>query len=249
MSANNVVLRQDYGELGEVELVRCAQRGDREAFRAIMQRGNQRLFRIARGVMRDDVEAEDVVQEAYVRAFAKIAAFRGDSSIFTWLTRILLNEAYGRLRQRRNMVGLDQIEAAQSGGAHVIMFPSTDPAASPEADAAKAQVRRLIEAAIDDLPEAFRIVFIMRDVEDCSVVETAEALGLLPETVKTRLHRARTRLRAALRDTLAATMTEAFPFLGSRCERITEAVLARLKPTLGEAHGREAKMEHSADAG
>lgn len=235
MPGSNNVRRQDYGELDETELVRRAQQGDREAFRAIMQRGNQRLFRVARGVMRDDAEAEDVVQEAYMRAFTKISAFRGDSSIFTWLTRITLNEANGRLRRRRRMVGLEQIEAAQIGGAHVIMFPNADPAASPETNVGRAQVRRIIETAIDDLPDPFRVVFILRDVEGCSVAETADSLGLLPETVKTRLHRARGRLRTALRDTLAASMAEAFPFLGGRCERITEAVLTRLGHTLNEA--------------
>lgn len=227
--------RLDYGELGEGELVQRAKKGDREAFRAIMQRSNQRLFRVARGVMRDEAEAEDIVQEAYARAFAKIEAFRGDSSILTWLTRITLNEANGRLRKRRLTVGLEHVELAQNSGAHVIMFPNRDPAASPENDVARMQVRRLIEAAIDELPEAFRVVFILRDVEGCSVAETAESLGLQPETVKTRLHRARARLRAALSDTLATTMSEAFPFLGARCQRITEAVLSRLAVQLDEA--------------
>jgi len=222
-------LRQaDHDGLGEAALVRLAQAGDGEAFRVIMQRGNQRLFRVARGVVRDDGEAEDVLQEAYARAFAAIGAFRGEAGVMTWLTRIVLNEARGRLRRRRPMVQLDQIEAAQMDGAQVIPFPNAMGGGSPEADAARAQIRDLIEHAVDDLPDLFRIVFIMRDIEECSIEETAANLDLRPETVKTRLHRARRLLRAALDARLASTMVEAFPFLGARCSRITEAVLARL---------------------
>ena len=220
--------RIDHDRLDEAELVRLAQAGDPEAFRAIMQRGNQRLFRVARGVVRDDAEAEDVLQEAYVRAFAAIGGFRGEAGVMTWLTRIVLNEARGRLRKRRPMVGLEQIEAAQMDGAQVIRFPNAFGTASPEADAARAQIRALIEHAVDELPEAFRVVFIMRDIEECSIEETAANLDIRPETVKTRLHRARRLLREALDAKLASTMAEAFPFMGARCSRITEAVLARL---------------------
>ena len=222
-------LRQaDHDRLDDAELVRLAQAGDGEAFRAIMTRGNQRLFRVARGVVRDDGEAEDVLQEAYARAFAAIGGFRGEAGVMTWLTRIVLNEARGRLRRRRPMVELDQIEAAQMDGAQVIPFPNAFGSASPEADAARAQIRGLIEQAVDDLPDAFRMVFILRDVEECSIEETATHLDLKPETVKTRLHRARRMLRTALDARLASTMAEAFPFMGARCNRITEAVLARL---------------------
>ncbi|MDP3800565.1 RNA polymerase sigma factor [Brevundimonas sp.] len=218
----------NHDSLDEAGLVRLAQAGDGEAFRVIMQRGNQRLFRVARGVVRDDGEAEDVLQEAYACAFAAIGGFRGEAGMMTWLTRIVLNEARGRLRRRRPMVQLDQIEAAQMDGARVIPFPNAFGSAGPEADAARAQIRGLIEQAVDDLPEAFRMVFIMRDVEECSIEETAATLDLKPETVKTRLHRARRMLRTALDARLASTMVEAFPFLGARCNRITEAVLARL---------------------
>ncbi len=228
MPAPGAAPHVDFEALEETELVRRAQAGERGAFRAIMRRGNQRLFRVARAVMHDEAEAEDVVQEAYVRAFANIGSFRGESSVFTWLTRITLNEANGRLRKRKDLVGLEAVEAAQGAGAHVIMFPGTDPAATPEADVARAQVRRLIETAIDELPEPFRLVFIMRDVEECSIAETAACLDVREETVKTRLHRARRLLRAALSQRLAATLSDAFPFLGARCDRITEAVLARL---------------------
>jgi len=220
--------RADHDALDEIELVRLAQAGERDAFRVIVQRGNQRLFRVARSVVRDDSEAEDVVQEAYARAFAAIGAFRGEAGIMTWLTRITLNEARGRLRGRRPMVGLDQLEAAQNNGAQVIPFPTSFGTDDPEVDAARMQIRKLIESAVDKLPEAFRVVFIMRDVEECNVEETAASLDLKPETVKTRLHRARRLLRQALDEKLATTMTGTFPFLGARCQRITDAVLARL---------------------
>lgn len=221
-------VRLDLAAMDDAELVRRAQGGDREAFRAIMKRGNQRLFRLARGVTGDDAEAEDVVQESYLRAFANIATFRADASIFTWLSRIVINEANGRKRRRKNMVGVEQIEAAQDAGAQVIMFPGNEGSASPESDAARMQVRKLLEVAIDELPVDFRVVFILRDVEGCSVAEAAEALDIRQETVKTRLHRARRLLREALSEKIDAATPDAFQFLGARCERITEAVMARL---------------------
>lgn len=217
----------DYAALDQADLVRLAQAGDREAFRAIMQQGNQRLFRIARGVVSDDAEAEDVLQEAYARAFAAIGGFRGEAGVLTWLTRIVLNEARDRVRKRRPMVNLDVVE--QSWQAEVIPFPNAFGGGSPEVDAARMQIRSLIERAVDDLPAPFRMVFIMRDIEECSIEETAANLQLKPETVKTRLHRARRLLRQALDAQLGATMVGVFPFLGARCVRITEAVLARME--------------------
>jgi RNA polymerase sigma-70 factor (ECF subfamily) len=220
--------RTDRDALDEADLVRLAQVGDRDAFHVIIQRANQRLFRVARSVVRNDSEAEDVLQETYASAFAAIGAFRGEAGIMTWLTRITLNEARGRLRRRRPMVGLDQVEAAQNNGAQVIPFPTSFGTESPEVDAARTQIRRLIERAVDGLPEVFRVVFIMRDIEECTIEETAANLNLKPETVKSRLHRARRLLRQALDEKLASTMTGAFPFLGARCRRITDAVLERL---------------------
>ena len=225
MSAQDAV-RTDYGEMTETDLVLRARAGERGAFRAIMQRGNQRLFRVARAIIRDDLEAEDVLQEAYLRAFINLSQFRGGASVFTWLTRIVINEARARLRRRRAQVGIDQIEAAQQNGSSVLMFPQSD--SNPEKDVARMQARRLIEKAVDDLPEDFRAVFILRELEEFSVAETAAALELKEETVKTRLHRARRRLRADLSATFAAGLQDAFPFLGARCERLTNAVLARL---------------------
>lgn len=221
-----------YDALDEAELVTRARRGDREAFRQIMQRCNQRLFRVARGVVRDDGVAEDVLQEVYARALAGLDGFRGGAALLTWLTRITLNEARGRLR-RRPTLGLEALEVDGRATGRVLPFPSDRAAGDPEADVARAQIRRLIEGAVDTLPEPFRIVFIMREIHGCSIEETAAALDLRPETVKTRLHRARRLLRNALDDTLSSALSGAFPFLGIRCRRITEAVLARLAVRYG----------------
>jgi RNA polymerase sigma-70 factor (ECF subfamily) len=217
----------DYAHLPEADLVGFARMGDPGAFREIMTRCNQRLFRIARAVMRDEAEAEDVLQESYTRAFAAIGTFRGDAEIATWLSRIVLNEAHGRLRRRRTIVELHEVETVQES-AQLLDFPGVTKSSDPEADAARAQIRRILERAVDDLPEAFRLVFILREVEELSVEETAAHLSLKAETVKTRLHRARLRLREALAAQLADVMVGAYPFLGARCERITEAVLARM---------------------
>ena len=215
--------------LGEAELVRRALARDGEAFRVIMQRHNRRLYRVARGVVHDDSEAEDVVQEAYVLAFSNLAKFRGDASLATWLTRITLNEALGRLRRSRPTVDLSILDSPQGEGAQVIPFPTMPSNEDPERNAAQREIRCLIERAIDELPEIFRVVFVMRDVEDMSIEETAAFLSLRPETVKTRLHRARKLLRQALNDKLAPVLTDVFPFAGRRCQRITDEVLNRLQ--------------------
>lgn len=223
------MLSVDYASMDDAALVETVRRGDREAFRHIMRRSNQRLFRVARGVVNDDAEAEDVVQEAYAHAFEKLPTFRGDAALLTWLTRIVLNEAHGRLRRLRLVVDVEQIEASQMDNASILPFPAKFGDEDPAAAAAREQARRLIEQAIDHLPEPFRIVFVMREIENCTVEETAASLDLRPETVKTRLHRARRLLRAALHDTLSETLHDVFPFLGARCDRMTDAVMQRLR--------------------
>ena len=219
----------DYAALDDHALVALVRGGQREAFRHIMQRCNQRLFRVARSVVGDDAEAEDVVQESYLRAYDKLDAFRGDAALLTWLTSIVLNEARGRLRKRHAMVGLEQLDASPLDTHQVIQFPSRFGSEDPVVSAARAQIRHLLEHAIDELPEAFRTVYVMREIEECTVEETASQLAIKPETVKTRLHRARRLLRTSLQGTLAATMSEAFPFMGQRCARMAEAVMARLE--------------------
>ena len=219
----------DFDGLGDEALVASARVGRREAFQLIIRRCNQRLFRVARGVLHDESEAEDVVQAAYVAAFEHLDGFRGDASVLTWLTRIVLNEARGRLRARRPTVDVEQVEAAQAEAGRVLAFPGRFGSEDPAASAARREIRLLLEHAIDELPEHFRLVFLMREVEECTVEETAQCLGLRPETVKTRLRRARRQLRAALQDALAPVLSDAFPFLGARCDRIAASVIAQLQ--------------------
>jgi RNA polymerase sigma-70 factor (ECF subfamily) len=210
---------------GEI-LARALQR-DEQAFRLIMQRNNRRLYRIARGILRNDSEAEDVVQETYFRAFAHLDDFRGESSLTTWLARIAFNEALGRLRQRRPTVDWTTLENTQSES-QVIAFPLHHQI-DPERSMAQRQMQRFVEQAIDELPDDFRIVLVTRTIEGMSVEETAALLNLRPETVKTRLHRARRLLREALDKQAAGILTDAFPFGDGRCARMTERVLARLR--------------------
>jgi RNA polymerase sigma-70 factor (ECF subfamily) len=215
--------------LDDQALVERARQRDGAALRLIMERHNRQLYRVARSVLRDDAEAEDVVQEAYLRAFTHLEGFRGEARLATWLTRIALNEALERLRKRRPSVELQQIDAInEQGEARVIYLPSARQDGDPEAAAARAEIRRLIERAIDRLPDPFRIVFVLRDIEEMSIEATAGQLGLRPETVKTRLHRARRLLRQSLDRTLSSALTDAFPFAGVRCARITQAVLERM---------------------
>ena len=215
--------------LDDMALFARARRRDPAALRHIMEQNNRRLYRVARSVLGDDAEAEDVVQDTYIRAFTHLDGFRGEARLGTWLTRIALNEALGRLRTRRISVDLKQLDAiSEQGESRVIYLPSTRQEVDPEAAAARAEVRRLIERAVDQLPDPFRIVFVLRDIEEMSIEATASQLGLRPETVKTRLHRARRLLRQNLDKTLSTALADTFPFAGARCARITQAVLARL---------------------
>ncbi len=212
----------------ERNLVERAKSGDQSAFRTIMEKNSRRLYRVARAVMRDDTEAEDVVQETYLRAFSNLATFRGESSLATWLTRIAFNEALGRKRKRRATVTLASVETAQETNAQIIQFPAMSTETDPERTAAQHEIRRLLERAMEALPEPFRVVFVMRDLEEMSIEEAASQLGIRPETVKTRLHRARRLLRQSLDGELASSLKDVFPFAGARCARLTEAVLSRL---------------------
>jgi RNA polymerase sigma-70 factor (ECF subfamily) len=234
--------QRDLAALPESGLVSLARAGDGEAVRFIIQAHNRRLYRVARAVLHDDSEAEDVVQEAYVRAFSNLEKFRGDSGLGTWLTRIALNEALGRLRRRRPKVQIEALDTPQERDRmQVIPFPLMKSDADPEQSVARRDVRMLLERAIDNLSEPFRVVFVMRDVEEMSVEETAAELGLRPETVRTRLHRARTQLRKALDTELASALTDAFPFGGARCARLADAVTRRLTELkAAEAHPEDA---------
>ena len=229
MESSTALRRPRVAARDELELVRRAQSGDELAFRTIMERHNRRLYRVARTILRDDSEAEDAVQESYLRAFAALGSFRGDASLATWLTRITLNEALGRKRRQRPTVELEALDAMKERSAQIIRFPTMQTDTDPERSAAQREIRRLLERSIDALPEPFRVVFVMRDVEELSTEETAGFLGIKPETVKTRLHRARRLLREALDQHMISTLKDTFPFAGPRCARITEAVLDRLR--------------------
>jgi RNA polymerase sigma-70 factor (ECF subfamily) len=211
----------------DLALVGRALDRDETAIRAIMKSNNRRLYRIARGILRNDSEAEDVVQETYVRAFTHLESFRGDSSLATWLTRIAMNEAMGRLRRERPSVEWSTLPPGTLE-AQIIQFPLSGSAENPEKAMAQREIQHVVEHAIDELPDTFRIVFITRVIEGMNVEETADILGLKPETVKTRLHRARAMLRDNVEKKIGPLVLEAFPFAGRRCQRLTDAVLKRL---------------------
>ena len=201
--------------LSDAELLLGCQRREDAAVRELTRRYNQRLFRIARGILRDDADAEDVVQETYVQVFTHLQQFRGDSSVGTWLVRIVMNQALARIRRRRPAI---DIAAA----------PTASPGADPETLMARQELRSLLERSIDDLPDTFRAVFVARIVEGLSIEETAELFHIRPETVKTRVHRARRALRRSLEHHVGSTIANAFSFDGARCERLTNRVIERL---------------------
>lgn len=201
--------------LSDDELLRGCQRRDEAAVRELTRRYNQRLFRIARGILRDDADAEDVVQDTYIRVFTHLEQFRGDSSVGTWLVRIAINLALGRVRQHRPTVDIAERSIASAGP-------------DPETVMARAELRTLIERSIDELPDAFRTVFVARIVEGLSIQETADLFHIRPETVKTRVHRARRALRRSLEHHVGATISDAFSFDGARCARVTQHVIDQL---------------------
>jgi RNA polymerase sigma-70 factor (ECF subfamily) len=190
----------------------CA--GQVDAFAIIMRRYNQRLYRTARAILRDDSEAEDVVQETYFRAFAHLPSFRHEAKLGTWLTRIAVNEACARLRRCRR---IREVEA-----------PIDMPVVTPEECAGNDELRRALEAAIDALPAPLRIVFVLRSVDGLDTGETAAILGISVASTKVRLHRARAALRHSLSPRFEAMSREAFTFLGMRCDRIVAAVMGVL---------------------
>jgi len=223
----NAISTQTAANAAEADLIRRALAREEVAVRAILQANNRRLYRLARGILRNDSEAEDVVQETYVRAFAQLANFRGESSLATWLSRIAMNEALGRVRSRKPTVDVAELGETRLE-AQIIPFPLSSPSSDPEQSMAQREIQRVVEHAIDELPEPFRMVFITRVMEGMNVEETAELLSLKPETVKTRLHRARTMLRENVEKKIGPVLLDAFPFAGKRCEGLTDTVLQRL---------------------
>jgi RNA polymerase sigma-70 factor (ECF subfamily) len=218
----------DYAALDDMALARLCGTRDREALRHLISTNNQRLFRTAWSILKDRNEAEEAVQATYLNAFAAIDNFEGRSSLSTWLTRIAVNEALGRMRaQRRRRIRLESdgvalIETYRERLAQASAVPA------PDASVAREQLRLLIERAVADLPDIFRSVFVLREVEGLSIEETAEALAIPTATVKTRLLRARRKLQQALAPEVKGALTGSFPFAGADCAALTERVLAQI---------------------
>jgi RNA polymerase sigma-70 factor (ECF subfamily) len=212
----------------EQELVRLAGRGNAQAFEFIMRRHNRLLFRTARSILKNDTESEDVLQEAYMKAWRALSGFRDDAKLSTWLVRIVVNEALGRLRkQGATVIPLD------AHGPTADLEPATEIHAPthPESQAMSGQMQQLIESHIDALPDAFRTVFVLRAVQELSVEETATALDIPEATVRSRFFRARGLLRETLARNIDLATNDAFAFDGARCDRIVSAVLQRLDGT------------------
>ena len=200
--------------------------GERDAFELVMRRYNQRLYRLARATLRDDAEAEDALQDAYIAAFRGLARFRGDASLSTWLSRLVLNECLGRKRRAARRDKVVPMTSLPTGFDADNVVP--DDGERPDAAALRAQVRVLLEHKLDELPEDYRSVFVLRSVEDLSVEETAECLGVPEATVRSRHFRARSLLREALSGEFDTAERSMFEFGAARCDRIVACVLARL---------------------
>ncbi len=205
--------------LSDEEVVARVLAGDTSLFEILMRRYNQRLFRVARGILTDDAEAEDVTQEAYVRAFRELAAFRGEARFSTWLTRIACHEALARAKKRRRLVPID-------GGE-----PPEPPAAtfSPERELENRELHAVLRDAVEILPDPLRAVFCLREIEGLSTEQTADLLGLTVENVRVRLHRAKRSLRQGLDERIGREVRRLYLFDGPRCDCMVEAVFARLE--------------------
>ncbi len=222
-------VRADVRDESDLELARRVVAGDLSAFERIMRRHNRMLYRAARAILRDDAEAEDCLQSAYLRAYQALGGFAGHAKLSTWLARIVINEALGRKRQaaRRAVIipleqGVDVEIDLHASAAAVAETPG------PEAEAMRHELGGLIERRVDGLPEAFRTVFVLRALEELSVEETATLLDIPEATVRTRYFRARSMLRESLAREVDTAVDEAFAFAGARCDRIVAAVLERL---------------------
>ena len=223
------VPKQEVAQLSDLELARRIGQRDAAAVRLMTERNNQRLFRAAWSILGNRADAEDAVQACYVRAFGAIESFAGRSSLSTWLTRIVINEALGRERAaRRRLARLDTESVVHLDEYREKLMGGSTELGGPDSTVAIKQIRALIEAAISTLPQDFRLVFIMREVEEMSIEEIADALQLMPATVKTRLFRARRRLREALAPDVQASLRGSFPFAGANCEAMSERTIEKL---------------------
>lgn len=213
-------------DITDADLALCIGAGRRDAFELLMRRHNQLLYRTARSILRDDSEAEDAVQDAYLLAYRSIGSYRGDAKLSTWLIRIVVNEAIAASRKRSRSADVLRLHGEMEHINEVNM--NAGAADTPERDAMRAQMRRLLEKSIDDLPDAFRVVFVMRALQEMSGEEVATCLDISEATVRTRFFRARSLLRDALAREVDFAYQEAFSFDGERCDRIVAKTLERL---------------------
>lgn len=219
---------RDWRQVDDRALAAAVGAGERDAFVQLMRRYNQRLFRLARATLRNDADAQDALQDAYLAAYRAIGTFRGDALLSTWLSRLVLNACFARMRRdaRRQAAAPMVSLSANDGSEDELMAISHE--ASPDDALMRGQIRALLERKLDALPETFRIVFVLRGVEELSVEETAQCLGIPEATVRTRHFRARSLLRESLAQELDLAERDVFSFDGARCDRIVEGVLARL---------------------
>jgi RNA polymerase sigma-70 factor (ECF subfamily) len=233
-SMNRAVLGQDAKDLpvSDEEVVRRVRAGETGLFEVVMRRYNQRLYRVARAILRDDAEAEDVTQQAYVNAYRHLDQFASRARFSTWLTKIAVHEALACARRRGRF---DEKEAVHDGDGDT-MGALKSPEADPERQAFAGELRGLIESAIEGLPEHYRAVFVMREVEGMSTTESAECLDITEETAKTRLHRARMLLPETLYERAGIESGAAFPFQAPRCDRVVAGVFEQIEAI--DASGR-----------
>src|SRR5438874_6038885 len=221
--------------LSDEEVVTRVMKGETGMFEIVMRRHNQLLYRVARSILRNDTEAEDVMQDAYVRAYEHLDQFAGRAKFSTWLTRIAVHEALARQRRGNRYQALEPM--SEQEGEPMYRFASL--ALNPEQQASTSEIRRLLEEAVENLPDAYRTIFVLRDVEEMSTADAAEVLEISEENVKVRLHRARAMLRKSLYARAGMERTEAFDFHAVRCDRVVKNVFERI-------HKQASTTEHSA---
>jgi len=215
----------DTSNMADAEVVARVRAGDTALFELLMRRHNQRVYRVARAVVKDETEAEDVMQQAYINAFRHLDQFEERAQFSTWLTRITLHEALARRRRQSAHPTMSMTQGDEHGEPmDALIAPEPD----PERQAYTAELARMLESAVDALPETYRVVFALREVEGLSTSETAAGLELGEEAVKTRLHRARAMLRRTLAEQFGAASAQAFQFHAPRCDRVVSAVLAQI---------------------
>ncbi|SAK66479.1 RNA polymerase sigma factor [Caballeronia ptereochthonis] len=211
----------------DLSIARRVAAGERSAFELLMRRHNRRLYRMARAVLRNDAEAEDALQEAYLHAYKSMSQFRGDSQLFTWLSRLVLNECFARLRRAARRQNVIPIVDAPGYVEQADAMISRDEDA-PDQALARSQVRALLERKLDELPELFRVVFVLRSIEEMSVEETAQCLNIPEATVRSRHFRARSMLRESLAQAFDLAERDVFDFGGAQCDRIVARVLSKI---------------------